>query len=245
MSVADPLTTQPIVPTSAPSGVPRLQNGDRLTRIEFERRYLAMPEVKKAELIEGIVYMPSPVRIVHGEPHATLAGWIVYYASKAPGLRFADNSTCRLDGANEPQPDLMLMLPASAGGAARIDEDNYVSGSPELVCEIAASSVSIDLHAKKNAYERNGVQDYIVWRIEDGAIDWFELVDGRFQPLAADEKGRFRSKAFPGLWLDAPAMLSRNLAKVFAAVDEGTSTPEHAAFAKRLAEAASRVPQQS
>ncbi|MCC6493989.1 MAG: Uma2 family endonuclease [Pirellulales bacterium] len=237
MSIADHFSTHVAAPVVAFGKVPPLRNGDRLSRIEFERRYLAMPEVKRAELIEGIVYMPSPVSLSHAEPHATTIGWIAHYASRTPGLLFVDNATCRLDGVNEPQPDVMLLLPAAAGGTSQVDQDNYISGAPDLVCEIAVSSVSIDLHAKKNAYERNGVREYLVWRVEDRAIDWFQLVDGRYQPMAADEQGRLCSKVFPGLWLDAAAMLRRDLSKVFAVVDEGTATAEHAALVERLAAA--------
>ena len=96
--------------------VPLLQNGDRLTREEFERRYEAMPQVNKAELVEGIVFMPSPVRVCHGQPHAILTSWLGYYLSKTPNLIIIDNGTVRLDEDNEPQPDVMLLIPEQAGG---------------------------------------------------------------------------------------------------------------------------------
>lgn len=241
MSIVNPQSvTTPAVaivpPRIAAAAVPSLQNGDRLTRGEFERRYTAMPNVKKAELIEGIVYMPSPVRLTHhGEPHAHLIGWIAYYVAKTPGVRFGDNATSRLDEDNEPQPDVMLLLPAAAGSSAHIDDDGYVSGAPDFVCEVAASSVSIDMHAKFNAYRRNGVKEYLVWRVEEGEIDWFELVDGRYVAMPVDERGVVRSRVFAGLWLDVPAMLRGDLAAVLAAVEAGAATPEHAAFRDRLA----------
>jgi Uma2 family endonuclease len=214
--------------------VPRLENGDRLTRREFERRYAAMPQVKKAELIEGVVYMPSPVRADrHGTPHAILVTWLGYYVARTPGLRFADNATVRLDEDNELQPDLLLMLPPGAIGEARVDADGYISGPPQLVCEVAGSSVSIDLHAKLNAYRRNGVREYLVWRVEDSAVDWFMLRDGRYEPLPP-QNGTLRSETFPGLWLDAPALLAGDLPKLLAAVDQGTATPEHGKLVERL-----------
>src|SRR5947208_14081476 len=96
-------------PAIAPAQpIPRLQNGDRLTRAEFERRYAAMPHIKGIELVEGIVYMPSPVRLnSHAQPHADLIGWLSYYRSRTPGVIVADNGTDRLDEDNEPQPDVM------------------------------------------------------------------------------------------------------------------------------------------
>jgi len=215
---------------------PPLENGDRLTRVEFERRYAAMPWVKKAELIEGLVYMPSPVRVKrHSKPHVILSSWLGYYLSKTPGLEdYGDNGTVRLDEDNEPQPDLFLLLPERSGGLASIDQDDYVSGAPTWVAEIAASTVSIDLHAKLNAYRRNGVREYLVWRTEDQAVDWFVLREGRYDPLVADANGILKSEQFPGLWLHVGALLKGDLAGLFRVVDEGAGTSEHADFLRRL-----------
>lgn len=226
---------QPIpVPRKAPA--PPLENGDRLTRIEFERRYAAMPNVKKAELVEGVVHMPSPVRFRrHGKPHSILNGWLVYYMSKTPGLDlFADNSTVRLDEDNEYQPDLLVLLPKQAGGQAKVDEDDYVIGPPDLACEIAASSVSIDMHLKLNAYRRNGVREYLVWRTDDAAVDWFVLNEGRFDPMSPDADGILKSRLFPGLWLNVAALLQSDLPKLMSAIDRGVEMPPHAEFIKRL-----------
>lgn len=229
--------TQPIEsPTAASVPVPPLENGDRLTREEFERRYCAMPHLKKAELIEGIVYMPSPVRLnKHGKPHTVLSGWLTYYISRTPGLDlFGDNSTVRLDEDNEPQPDLLLLLPPHAGGAAKVDDDDYVSGPPDWVCEVSASTVSIDLHAKMNAYRRNGVREYLTWRTGDGAVDWFALRGGRYEPIPPAADGTLRSKRFPGLWLNPAALITADLPRLFAAIDRGATTAEHAEFVGRL-----------
>jgi Uma2 family endonuclease len=228
--------------STAPVAIPRRQipplaNGDRLTRVEFERRYAAMPPGVKAELIEGVVYMASPVRhTAHANPHGVLSIWLGYYLAKTPGLLhlFGDNGTVRLDNDNEPQPDLYLMLPPAAGGQAKIDADGYISGPPTLVCEIAASSVSIDLHYKMNAYRRNGVHEYLVWRTEDAAIDWFALSEGQFLPIAPEADGTLRSRHFPGLWLLPSALLAGDLAALFAVVDSAAGTPEHAEFVAML-----------
>ena len=150
------------LPQASPAGVvappgplPPLENGDRLTRSDFEQRYDAMPHVKKAELIEGIVYMPSPVRVrSHGKPHGQIMGWIGMYSAATPGVDFADNTTLRLDPDNEPQPDAMLWIDAAAGGHARVSDDDYLEGSPELIVEVAASSASYDLHVKREVYRR-------------------------------------------------------------------------------------------
>ncbi|NEO47294.1 MAG: Uma2 family endonuclease [Moorea sp. SIO4A3] len=203
--------------------VPPLENGDRLTRREFERRYHAMSDRTKAELIEGVVYMASPLRAGHhGRPHALIIGWLATYLAETPGVDLLDNTTVRLDTDNEPQPDALLRW--ETGGQSIISQDDYVEGAPELIVEIAASTVSIDLNDKLNIYRRNGVREYIVWRVEDGELDWFGLQEGKYLPLEPDAEGLYRSNTFPGLWLDVEALLSGDLAKVFAIVRQGCAT---------------------
>ena len=212
-----------------------LESGERLTRAEFERRYEAMPEDFRAELIEGVVYVSSPVRIVHFDPENDLGGWLALYKAHTPGTQAGGNGTIRLDLDNEPQPDLLLRILPERGGQSGTSEDDYVEGAPELVVEVAASSTKIDLHAKKNAYRRNGVREYLVWRVLDNEVDWFILREGRYDRLAPDEAGIYRSEVFPGLWLDVPALLRRDLATVLDVLQQGIRTPEHQAFAERLA----------
>jgi hypothetical protein len=227
-------------PISQPSAIPLLENGDHLDRLEFERRYHAMSHVKKAELIEGVVYMPSPVRYSHHSgPHFDLITWLGLYRMVTPGVRGGDNGSLRLDMDNEPQPDACLFVLPSHGGRTTIDEDDYIVGGPELVAEVSASSVSIDLKAKKRAYGRNGVLEYIVWRVEDRQIDWFVLCAGQYELLGCDASGIYRSEVFPGLWLDATALVQGDLSAVFRVLQEGLASSEHIAFADKLRRAAS------
>ena len=194
-----------------------------------------MPDLKKAELIEGVVYMGSPVSLLrHGQPHLVLAHWLGMYMEAAPGPVAGDNSSVRLDQDNEPQPDLLLCNPAAAGGTSRITADGYLEGPPELAIEIAASSVSYDLHQKLDAYRRNGVQEYLVHRVDDGEIDWFVLERGTYVRQQADSEGVLKSRVFPGLWLDVPALLGSDRRALRAAIDRGTADPAHGPFVARL-----------
>lgn len=218
--------------------IPPLQNGDRLSRPEFERRYDAMPHLKKAELLEGVVYMPPPVSHEgHGGPHFDLIGWLAQYRMATPGVVGGDNSSLRLDLDNMPQPDAFLMILPSHGGQAGIDAEGYVRGAPELVAEVAASSVSYDLHVKRNVYRRNGVREYAVWRVLDRAIDWFVLREGEYERLPFDAEGIYRSEVFPGLWLTPAALIDGDMAAVGRVARQGLATPEHAAFRDRLQQA--------
>ena len=232
------MTTTSIRPPVAPSVAatpPRLENGDRLTRSEFERRYAAMPEVKKAELIEGVVHMPSPVnQRKHGGPHTDIVTWLGTYRSSTPGVDTGDNATVRLDLDNEPQPDALLMIDHDRGGQARIDDTGYIAGAPELIAEVSGSSASYDLHDKLNAYRRNGVREYVVWRVLDEEIDWFVLREGNYVRQALDDSGVYRSEVFPGLWLDPTALVRRDLARVLDLLQEGLASPEHAELVTRL-----------
>jgi Uma2 family endonuclease len=219
---------------TARAAPPPLQNGDRLSRAEFERRYASMPHVKKAELIEGEVFMPSPVSLRHAEPHSNLHYALKTYALATPGTSCLLEATVRLDRSNEPQPDIHVRIVPECGGQSRTSDD-FVEGAPELIAEIAASSVSIDLHRKKGAYQRNGVREYIVWRVDDGAIDWFALVDDEFRPRDPAADGTLRSEVFPGLRLDAAALLAADMPRVLAVVQEGLASEEHARFVAALA----------
>jgi Uma2 family endonuclease len=196
---------------------PTLESGDRMTAAEFMRRYEACPDLHRVELIEGVVYMPSPIRTsVHGRQHGYVVTWLSSYCLRHAGLELVPTPTVRLDPDNTVEPDLVLRK--LEGGTSNEASDGYLDGAPELVVEIAASSRSRDLHDKLNAYRRNGVREYIVWRTEDGAIDWFELVEGAYQRREPDVAGIIASVQFPGLRLDVPAILAGDLAKVAAAL---------------------------
>ncbi|MGB3296067.1 MAG: Uma2 family endonuclease [Phormidesmis sp.] len=211
-----------------------LESGDRLTRHEFEIRYAAMPHLKKAELIEGVVYLTSPVRVQHGQPHSDIITWLGTYGALTPGVMVCDNTTVRLDADNEPQPDALLRIDHSKGGRSRISEDDYIEGAPELAVEIAASSASYDLHDKKRAYQRNGVQEYLVWQASSQSFIWFSLQAGEYVALSADGSGILRSQIFPGLWLDVDAFGAGNLSQVLETLKIGINCTAHQEFIRRL-----------
>jgi Uma2 family endonuclease len=220
-----------------PTQTPPLESGDRLTRHEFERRYEAMPHLKKAELIEGVVYVPAALRFrSHGQPHGDLMTWLGVYRAFTPNVALGDNPTIRLDRDNEPQPDAVLLIEESAGGQARLSPDDYVEGAPELVAEVAASSASIDLGDKKRVYRRNGVQEYIVWQVFDRKIDWFQLEDDDYVSRPTEEQGIIRSEVFPGLWLDPSALLNGNMQQVLAVLQQGINSVEHQQFVQQFAQ---------
>lgn len=213
---------------------PPLENGDRLTRYEFERRYQAMPHLKKAELIEGVVYVPAALRFRnHAEPHANLMIWLGMYKIMTSGVQLGDNPTVRLDLDNTPQPDAVLLID---GGQARINDDDYIEGAPELIIEVAASSAAYDLYDKKRAYRRNGVQEYLVWRVYDNELDWFSLQTGEYVLLEPDREGIIRSSVFPGLWLAIPSLLSGKMSEVLAVLQQGLNSTQHQEFKQRLSE---------
>jgi Uma2 family endonuclease len=228
-------SSQHLTPAASSNYIPALESGDRLTRVEFERRYNAMPNVKKAELIEGVVYVASPLRFEpHAEPHGDLMIWLGNYKVATPGVRLGDNPTVRLDLDNEPQPDAILLIDATCGGQSHLDVDGYVEGAPELVAEVAASSATKDLYDKKRAYRRNGIQEYIVWQVFESTVSWFSLQDGEYVVLTPDAAGIIKSQVFPGLWLDVPALVAGNMQQVLTVLQKGLSSMEHQVFASKL-----------
>lgn len=229
-------------PTAEPP-IPPLENGDRLSREEFLRRAEAMTGVAKIERIEGIVYMQAALRFVqHGGPHARFMAWLGVYQAYTPGTEQGDNSTLHLDQDNDPQPDAFLRIAPECGGRSRTTEDGYIEGAAELVGEIAASSISFDLHLKLNVYRRNAVQEYIVWNVAAQEIAWFRLRSGQFDRLAADAAGLLKSEVFPGLWLDPAALTRGDMAAVLAILQQGLASPEHAAFVETLRRAGESRP---
>ena len=218
-------------PTMNNENVPPLKHGERLTREEFERRYEAMPHLKKAERIEGVVYMPSPVRIdLHGRPHAQIMAWLGAYWIATPGVDLADNSTVYLDSNNEHQPDALLRIESAQGGRSRIIDEGYVEGAPELIVEVAGTSADYDLQDKLEVYRRCGVQEYIVWQTQEERLDWFQLVNGKYVAFTPNAEGVIESQIFPGLRLAVPALLAGDRVKVSSELQIGLQTTAHAAF---------------
>ena len=215
------------------SSVPPLREGDRLSRAEFERRYDAMPDLKKAELLDGVVYMGSPVRTPeHGMPHTLLLHWLAGYWVATPGTLPSDNGSVRIDGKNMPQPDALLMIQRE--GQSLVDGDGYVAGGPELVAEVAGGRIDAVLRAKKTTYRRAGVREYILWRVKDREVDWFLLNGPRYVKLRAGRDGIHRSVVFPGLWLDVAALVRTDGPEVMRVLNLGLAGPEHAGFVASL-----------
>ncbi|HVA51523.1 MAG TPA: Uma2 family endonuclease [Pirellulales bacterium] len=213
--------------------VPPLAAGDHLTRDEFLRRWEAQPEVKRAELIAGRVYMPSPVSGDHGQMDRWISGWLAVYQAATPGVDGANNATS-LMLEDAPQPDLsLLILPEYGGNSSR--DGLYYQGALEFVAEVSATSASNDLHDKYDLYQSAGVQEYLVILLFEEEIRWHELVDGRYRVFPPDADGLWRSRVFPGLWLDGKALLAGNLRQVLDRLQDGLRSAEHDRFVADLA----------
>jgi hypothetical protein len=199
---------------------------------EFHRRYLAYPEDAKFELIGGVVYMTSPLKRDHGTYHPELNLVLTLYKGSTPGVEAADNMTTILGEESEPQPDLLLRILTECGGQSHYDSDDYLVGAPELVCEIAHSSRAIDMNRKRQDYLAAGVQEYLVYCIEEEQLHWFHFPSRR--KLKPDRSGIYKSRVFAGLWIDTAALVARDTNRLLEVVQQGIGTPEHAAFVRQL-----------
>lgn len=213
--------------------VPPLAAGDHLTRDEFLRRWEVQPDLKRAELIGGRVYMPSPVSSEHGQMDRWISGWLAVYQAATPGVGGANNATS-LMLEDAPQPDLSLLILPEYGGNSRI-EGLYFQGALEFVAEVSASSASNDLHDKYDLYQAAGVREYLVALLFEEEIRWHELLDGRYRVFPPDADGLWRSRVFPGLWLDRKALLAGNLRQVLDCLQDGLRSAEHEQFVAQLA----------
>ncbi len=219
---------------SAPESPPPLRDGDRLTSGEFMRRWEAMPDLEHAEFFDGIVYLPSPVSLKHSVPHSLLATWLGVYAA-TPGCQTNIEGTWLMGERDVPQPDLALWILPESGGQSRVAGGEYSAGAPELIVEVAASSQARDLGVKLRMYQRLGVREYLVAVVSQANLIWHEWNAGGFQMIQPDADGILRSHCFPGLWLDPLAFWSGDRVRVLIVLHQGLATPEHAAFAARLA----------
>jgi hypothetical protein len=210
----------------------RLHNGDRMTQAEFHRLYQQYPEDKKFELVGGVVYMASPLYQDHGTSHPELGGVFWFYKAFTPGVELADNMTTVLGEKEEPQPDLMLRILTEYGGQSRYDQKQCLTGPPELIAEVSHSSRSIDMTAKRDDYLRAGVQEYLVVCTEEERLHWFHFPSRR--KLKPGRDGVWKSRVFPGLWVDEPALHARDSARLLATIQRGVAAPEHAAFVEKL-----------
>jgi Uma2 family endonuclease len=214
--------------------VPPLIPGDFLSRDEFLRRWEAMPHVKRAELIRRVVYLPSPLSMEHGSADHDVATWLGVYKAATPGCQGLSNATWLMAEGSAPQPDTSLRVLPEYGGQSRT-EGRYAAGAPEFRAEVCLSSTAFDLHQKLEVYQEAGVQEYLAVLLREREVRWHRLVGGRFEVVPAPADGIYRSAAFPGLWLDAAALLAGDLAHMLTALGEGLRSPEQAAFVARLA----------
>ena len=217
---------------SEPALLP-LENGDHLDQKTFHARYEAMPEDFRAELIGGIVYVAGRSRRSGSRARVQLLCWLLNYTEAIPGIEAHHYATTILNHQSEVHPAASLLIVAPGQGQTR-DEDEYIVGAPELAAEVAASSASIDLHAKRREYEREGVKEYLVVQLQPFRVHWFVSRQGRFEALAPGPDGILRSEVFPGLWLDPAALERLDGQALRAALQQGLTTPGHAAFVARL-----------
>ncbi len=231
MTTASSLTRRPRPPAE-------LHSGDRLTRREFHRIYQQMPPEFKAELIGGIVYVASPLKRRHGTGHLPLGTLFFAYQGHTPGVECGDNTTILLGEEGEPQPDLYLRILPECGGQSRTTRDDYVLGAPELLGEIANSSRAIALHGKKDDYTLYGVLEYLVVCLRERQLRWFDLRIG--QELFPDERGIYRIRSFPGLWINRPALLQQDYHALMKTLHEGLASQEHREFVQKLKKAQRR-----
>ena len=217
-------------------GLPPLVAGQRLDQVTFHERYEAMPPGTRAELIDGVVFMPSPLGPEHGRAHFPAVVWLSYYEENTPGVEGLDNTSTALGPKSEPQPDAQLRILPECRGRTVTDR-RFVRGVPELIVEISHTTRYTDLGPKLDDYERAGVLEYVVRALEPDEVLWHVLEHGRLVLKPPDEDGLYRSRVFPGLWLDPGALLARDTRRLRDVLDLGMATPDHKTFVEQLAAA--------
>lgn len=225
------LAALPTGPASS-NGVPLLENGARMRQPEFHRRYCESSGKAKIELIGGVVFVASPLSWPHALYHDELGYLLGTYCRATPGTELGHDATAILGEQSEPRPDLLLRVIAECGGRSQVNAQKYVSGPPELLAEIAYSSLSIDLNQKRIDYEQAGVLEYLVLSIEDEQLFWFHFPSGN--AITANRRGVSRSLVFPGLWIHVPGLFARDSERSQQVLQQGLNSPAHRAFVRQL-----------
>lgn len=220
-------------PRRARTTVDGLENGNSLTQSEFHQLYRTAPPGFRAELIGGIVHVPSPVSIAHGEYHSLIIGLLFPYQFATKGIQVVDNTSLILGVNDEPQPDVSVRILPEYGGQSGTTDEDYIDGAPELIIEVATSSRSIDMYSKRSRYEATGVLEYLIVNTREGRLHWFDLQSGSTRSIDSD--GIVRTQVMPGLWIDSKAVIEKNGARMMAILNQGLATPEHVAFVQKLA----------
>jgi Uma2 family endonuclease len=211
---------------------PGLITGERMDVDEFLRRWEKLPYLKNAELIDGVVYVPSPVSREHGSLDRRIAWWLMHYADATPGCMGGNNSTWLMSG-SAPQPDAYLRISPSRGGQSG-DEALYCTGAPELAVEICVTSTEVDFGPKLKLYERAGVREYVTIELFGQRIVWRLIENGVYVPQELPQDSILRSQVFPGLWLDVAAFWDDDGTKMLAALNAGLALDDHQRFVERL-----------
>ncbi len=215
--------------------IPSLHDGQELDQPAFHEIYSRYPEDFRAELIDGVVYlMNMPLHSDHADPDGILIGFLFTYSIETAGTSIKPNVTTLLGPRSEVQPDCCLLIDPASGGRTAKDAKGAVINAPELIVEVASSTLRVDLNAKKKVYEEAGALEYVVFDVPHRKFHWFVLREGRFEPLPIDADGLYRSRAFPGLWLDEAAFVRGDGRSLVAALRRGLESPEHAEFVHRL-----------
>jgi Uma2 family endonuclease len=211
-----------------------LVTGERMTVEEFLHSWEEQPNLKNAELIDGVVHVASPVSREHGSIDTLIHWWLAHYAHATPGCDAGNNSTwLMLDSA--PQPDAHLRILPSHGGQSG-DDRLYCNGAPELAVEICLTT-EVDFGPKRKLYQRACVQEYITIELFRKRLVWHVLQNDVYFYQEYPPEGIFRSLVFPGLWLDVTAIWAEDGAKMLAALNAGLSSEDHQKFVERLAAA--------
>jgi hypothetical protein len=215
---------------------PPLADGQLVSLEEFEQRFDATPDLKHAELLDGVAYLRHDGRAFAGSCRAALIGWLGVYSASTRFLLPGAHGHVALDDRNELQPDAILAVRPEAGGTVVLDATGVVRSAPDFAADVFTTTNATLLPKRIAAHERGGTLEYLVWYAEHKCVDWLVRERGEFVAMNPDPAdGLLKSVAFPGLWLDATALLNGDLDTVLAALQRGLASAEHKAFVSQLA----------
>ena len=219
----------------------RLRDGERIPPDEFRRRCGVLEAVGvdfRVEYVNGVVrMMPPPNFAGHTHPIRVMQGLLSAYTRQTPGVIDYTESGVTLpveETSADVSPDLCLVVQPGRGGQMSVDDAGYFVGPPELVVEVANSSLSYDLGEKRDLYEAAGVQEYLVHATRERRLLMMRRDGDRFRTVMPDADGVLASRIFPGLVFDTAAIIADDIAAAEATLDRVMQSPEVAAAHQNL-----------
>lgn len=171
---------------------------------------------------------------VLGELASSVSYWLCQYRRSTPCVESLGRVSIFLDPTTEIETTAAMWLTPGADDRPRWQR---CEGVPELLVEVTATVHNKVFRRRLRVYEQSEIHELLVVTGDPRDTALYARENGRFARVSPADDGSYRSRVFPGLWLDPSALFSDEWNEMAACLDRGMATEEHAAFVASSVEA--------